>query len=95
MEPIKIDDAKACGTTVVFGANQPEYIPLPAERVGKPQTGQINTCWALSPDELKRVQETGVIYVSLLTFGQPLQPVLVSVDYPDVYDPEEPQKGEE
>ena len=83
MEPIKFD-----GANVVFGANQPEYVPLPAERVGKPETGQINTCWALSPDELKKVQGTGQIYVSLLTFGQPLQPVLVSVDKPDVYDPE-------
>lgn len=83
MEPIKFD-----GANVVFGANQPEYVPLPAERVGKHETGQINTCWALSPDELKKVQETGQIYVSLLTFGQPLQPVLVSVDKPDVYDPE-------
>ena len=83
MEPIKFD-----GANVVFGANQPEYEPLPAERVGKPETGQINTCWALSTDELKKVQETGQIYVSLLTFGQPLQPVLVSVDKPDVYNPE-------
>ena len=89
MEPIKFD-----GVNVVFGAEQPEYQPLPAERVGKPQTGQINTCWSLSPDELKRVQETGVIFVSLLTFGQPLQPVLVSVDKPDVYDPNEPQTQE-
>ena len=82
MEPIKFD-----GANVVFGANQPEYVPLPAERVGKPETGQINTCWALSPDELKKVQETGQIYVSLLTFGQPLQPVLLSVEKPDIYDP--------
>lgn len=82
MEPIKFD-----GANVVYGAEQPEYIPLPAEK--RPGlSGEIVTCWALSPDELKRVQETGVIFVSLLTFGQPLQPVLVSVDKPDVYDPE-------
>ena len=76
------------GANVVFGADQPEYQPLPAERVGKAQTGQINTCWELTPDEIKKVQETGQIYVSLLTFGQPLQPVWVSVEKPDVYDPE-------
>jgi hypothetical protein len=86
MKPLNFD-----GANVVYGANQPEYQPLPAERVGKPETGQINTCWEFSPDELKRVQETGVIFVSLLTFGQPLQPVLVSVDKPDVCDPNEPQ----
>ena len=83
MEPIKFD-----GANIVFGANQPEYRPLPAERVGNAVVGQINTCWEFTPDEIKKVQETGQIYVSLLTFGQPLQPVLVSVDKPDVYDPE-------
>ena len=83
MEPIKFD-----GVNVIFGADQPEYKPLPAERIGKPESGQIITCWDLSPDELKKVQETGQIFVSLLTFGQPLQPMLVSVEKPDAYDPE-------
>lgn len=84
MEPIKFD-----GANIVFGAKQPEYIPLPAERVGKAETGQVNTCWELSPDELKKVQKSGKIYVSLLTFGQPLQPILVGVEKPNVYDPDE------
>lgn len=83
MKPIKFD-----GINAVFGANQPEYQPLPAERVGNPKTGQVNTCWELSKDELKQIRETGKIWVSLLTFGQPLQPVLISVDKPEVYDPE-------
>lgn len=83
MEPINFD-----GVNIVFGAEQPEYKPLPAQRIGNPQTGQIITCWSLAPDELKRVQETGIIFVSLLTFGQPLQPVLVSVDKPEPHDPE-------
>ena len=83
MQPLNFD-----GSNIVFGVNQPEYEPLPAEFVGKPETGQINTCWELSPDELKQIQETGKIWVSILTFGQPLQPVLVSVDKPKPYDPE-------
>ena len=83
MQPLNFD-----GANIVFGANQPEYQPLPAEFVGKPKTGQINTCWELSADELKQIQETGKIWVSILTFGQPLQPVLVSVDKPKPYDPE-------
>lgn len=82
MEPIKFD-----GANVVYGANQPEYKPLPAER--RPgHSGEIVTCWELSPDELKQIQETGKIWVSLLTFGKPLQPVLVSVYKPEPYDPE-------
>lgn len=82
MEPVNFEDAN-----VVFGANQPEYIPLPAEkRPGR--SGEIVTCWELSPDELKRVQETRKIWLGVLTFGQPLQPVIVSVDKPEPYDPE-------
>ena len=84
MQPLNFE-----GANIVFGANQPEYQPLLAERVGKPETGQINTCWELSPDELKRVQETGKIWLGVLTFGQPLQPVIVSVDKPEPYDAEE------
>ena len=83
MEPIKFD-----GANVVYGANQPEYKPLPAERRPGP-CGEIVTCWELSPDELKRVQETGKIWLGVLTFGQPLQPVIMSVDKPEPYDVEE------
>ena len=82
MEPIKFE-----GANVVFGANQPEYIPLPAERRGNPQTGEVLTCWKLTTDELKTIQETGQIWLSLLTFGQPLQPVILAVEKPGIYDP--------
>ena len=84
MESIKFDGANA-----VFGAEQPEYEPLPAEIVENSKVGQINTCWELSPDELETVTKTRKIYVSLLTFGQPLQPIMVGVEKPDVYDPDE------
>lgn len=83
MKPLNFEGANA-----VFGANQPEYTPLPAECVGNPETGQINTCWELSPEEIKRVQETGKIWLSVLTFGQPLQPVLLTADKPGIYNPE-------
>lgn len=83
MKPIKFD-----GANVVYVANKPEYIPLPAER--RPgRSCEVVTCWELSPDELKRVQETGKIYLGLLTYGQPLQPVIMSVDKPEPYDAQE------
>ena len=82
MEPVNFEAAN-----VVFGANQTEYKPLPAEyRGGK--SGEILTCWELSPDELKRVQETGKIWLSVLTFGQPLQPVYLATEKPPIFDPE-------
>lgn len=38
--------------------------------------------WQLSPEELERVKETGTIHLSMQTFNQPLQPVLLTVDLP-------------
>ena len=71
------------GTNVVFAKEQPEYIPLPAMRIPDDPQGLIITKWELSPDELKRVQKTGTIHLSVLTFNQPLQPVLLTVDLPE------------
>lgn len=87
MEPINFE-----GANVVYGVNQPEYTPLPAECIWNREAGQINTCWKLSTEELERVKETGVIWLSVLTFGKPLQPVLLSVDKPEAYDIEESKK---
>ena len=69
------------GANVVFGANQPEYISMPAYRKEK---GEIWTCWKLSPEDLKQIQETGVIWLSMLTFNQPLMPVLLSTEMLDI-----------
>lgn len=80
MKPIEFE-----GSNVVYGENQPEYQPLPALK-RKGNSGEIVTCWELSPDEIKQVQETGKIYLSILTFRQPLQPVYLSVDIPTAYD---------
>lgn len=79
MEPKKFD-----GANCVYGANQPEYQDLPAQRYGG-SLGQVVTCWQLSPEELQKVQETGEIWLSLLTFGNPLQPVMLTVEKPDKY----------
>lgn len=70
MKPIKFD-----GANVVFGE-------LPAEK--NPATGVVLTCWKFSPDELKKIQETGVIWLEMFTFNQPLQPVCLDVERPDI-----------
>lgn len=64
------------------GVNVVYAIPLPAMKVPDDPLGLIITKWELSPDELKRIQETGTIHLSVLTFNQPLQPVLLTVDLP-------------
>ena len=61
---------------------------LPAEERGNPRTGEILTCWELSPEELEIIQKTGKIWLSVLTYGRNVQPLAMSVVYPDIYDPE-------
>lgn len=71
-------------TNSVFGEDQPEYLPLPAHRVQDP-TGTVITCWGLSWRERLKVLFTGRIWVSLLTFGHPIQPQLLSETKPAMY----------
>lgn len=72
MEPIEFE-----GCNVIYAKDQPEYIPLPAK---KTDNGHVTTCWKLSADELAQIQETGVIWLHMLTFNQPLQAVLLSTE---------------
>lgn len=72
-------DAMAVFTEAIA---QPEYMPLPAMKIPNDPQGLIITKWQLSPEELERVKETGTIHLSMLTFNQPLQPVLLTVDLP-------------
>lgn len=67
---------------VVFVKDQPEYMPLPAMEIPNDPQGLITTKWQLSPEELERIKETRTIHLSMLTFNQPLQPVLLTVDLP-------------
>ena len=74
MEVIKF---KECNVT--FAENQPEYLPLPAH---KTSDGIITSCWKLSFLERLRVALTGKLYLRILTFNQPLQPLKMSVNNP-------------
>jgi hypothetical protein len=68
--------------TVVFAKDQSEYKPLPAWRRKNDQTGEIVCCWKLSIGERIAVLFSGLIWHSILTFNQPLQPQLLSVEKP-------------
>ena len=67
---------------VTYGENQPEYLPLPAYRA---ENGQAVFCFELDDEERKRVAETGEVWVSLLTFNQPLQPILITTKKSDLF----------
>lgn len=70
------------GHNVVFAKDQPKYEPLPAFRDPKDPNGEVTTCWELSEDDLKKINETGKIYLSMWTFNNPLQPVRLTVENP-------------
>ena len=80
MEPINFD-----GANCVYGKDQPEYMPLPAH---KDENGVVLTCWKLSPEDMQRIQETGVIWLEMLTFNKPLMPVRLDSVKPEIVNEE-------
>lgn len=42
--------------------------------------GQIISCWEVTPEDLERIKETGVIWLSVSGAGQP--PVYIGTEYP-------------
>lgn len=63
----------------VYAKDQPEYLPLP---VHKTPDGTVVSCWGLSWSDRVRLLFTGRMWLSVLTFNHPLQPLLPSVDSP-------------
>lgn len=69
--------------TVVIAKDQPEYLPLPAHQF-KDATGRIACCWKLTWKERIAVLLRGTLWHQILTFNQPLQPQLLTVDKPEM-----------
>lgn len=67
---------------VVYGEGQPEYKPLPAH---KTKEWQAIFCFELDEAERKKIAETGELWVSLLTFNQPLQPIFITINKSDLF----------
>ena len=78
------------GQNVVFAKDQPEYLPLPAMRT---LDGEVTSCWGMTWRERLRVLWTRRVYITLLTFGEPLQPQIVSTQPPAT--PSAPETGGE
>lgn len=73
------------GTRVVYAASQPEYNPLPVWR--KPG-GEVISRWRLSWRERLVVLLGRDLYVEVLTFGQPLQPIYMAFSEREVLYPQ-------
>ena len=66
-------------TNTVFAKDQPEYLPLPAYVNSQ---GKVITCWQLSFWERLRVLFIGELWLSVLTFKNPIQPVKMDTKCP-------------
>jgi hypothetical protein len=87
MTPINVAPRRPIeGTHVVYAANQPEYLPLPVWR--KPG-GEVISRWRFSWRERVRIALGGTLYLEVLTFGSPLQPIFPTVSETEALYPED------
>lgn len=77
MKPIEFP-----GHNIVFGKDQPEYLPLPALAVGD-DAGTVITCWELTDEEIAAIVKNRKIFLQQLTFKAALQPILPLADLSD------------
>ena len=67
------------GMNAIYAKDQPEYLPLP---VHKTDGGTVTSCWKLSLFERIQVLFGGTIWLRVLTFNQPLQPMKLLIKGP-------------
>lgn len=73
MKPIKFKEHNT-----VYAENQKEYLPLP---VYKNKDGIVTSCWKLNVLERIKTLFTGKVFISNMTFNNPLQPQLLCTSF--------------
>jgi len=76
MKAIEFDEVN-----VTFAKDQEEYQQLPAYLS---KDGEMVSCFQLTPEEITKVNETGLIWLSVMTFNDPLQPLLLTTEKPEL-----------
>ena len=61
------------GSNSIMGVGQPEYQPLPAMR-HKDDNGKVSSCWKGNIKDRFKFLLTGRMYLTLMTFNNPIQP---------------------
>ncbi len=69
---------------LTWAKEQPQYIPLPGYLDKKSPEGRAVFCWQLTDEEREIIAKTGVIWHSVYTYFQPLQPQLLSAEKPEM-----------
>ena len=75
MEPITFKEVN-----VTYAKDRPKYQALP---VLKMESGELLSCWKLTWKERLQILFAGKLWISLLTFNQPLQPLLPMTKKPE------------
>ena len=60
--------------------DQPEYLTLPAYVGENDPNGYMTTCWKGTIKERILFLFTGKMYLTIMTFRKPLQPLIMNVD---------------
>ncbi len=76
MKPIEFKEQN-----IVFAKDQPPYLSLPAYQDSE-QGGRIFHCWKLNFKERFKMLFTGKLWINILNFNQPPQPIKPMVDTP-------------
>ena len=63
---------------VVYAKDQPQYQPL-RTLVNFDSERRVTSRWTLTDEQRKAVYEGADIFLELLTFGQPLQPIRLAI----------------
>lgn len=66
----------------VIAKDQPEYNPMPAHIDRSTPECMITCCWKLSIPERLELLLTGKLWQQMMSFHQPIQPQLLSVNKP-------------
>jgi hypothetical protein len=74
-----VEKFKECN--VIMAENQPEYLDLPCY---KDEEGTLTTCWKLSWRERFQIFKSGKMWLKIMTFHQPLQPLKMSTTKPNL-----------
>ncbi|MCB0713420.1 MAG: hypothetical protein KDD67_13915 [Ignavibacteriae bacterium] len=80
MRPIEFPEQNS-----VFAKDQQGYMPLPVYYDKEGERGGIVSLWALSIRERLKVLITGRMYLLVITFHEPLQPVKMATRRSEVF----------
>lgn len=69
---------------IIVAEHQEEYQNLPCLKVTLNGQEVLLTRWKLNDEEIQQVIETDNIYVFINNFGQPVQPMCMGTDKPDL-----------